>query len=285
MNETAIKLGFLSANVYNGVPLDKALQSLAKHGYTRVELGAQPGHTHVKSEKVLSGGAAEIRSVVKQHGFEISALCSHVNHLHPDEKKRNELNAFFKKNIEAAAALDVSCLTTFSGSPTSWQNPGAADWSLFKSVFEDLTDFAKQHGCKLAIEVHFGSMTYNVKTMRKMFELVPAKNLGLNFDPSHFIWQLIDAQAAAEEFPDRIFHTHAKDIKIYPDKLRVCGVNDRSFYSQRMPGWGDFDWKRFILFLMAQTECDVLSVEHEDSMFVGEIGFVKAAEYLRPLLL
>ncbi|MFX0098083.1 MAG: sugar phosphate isomerase/epimerase family protein [Candidatus Hodarchaeota archaeon] len=279
-----VELGFLSA-YFNGMPLEKCLRSLAKYGYTMVEVGAQTGHNHVKSEKILSGGATELKKLVRDEGYEMSALCSHVNHLHPDEKKRKELNDFFKKNIEAAAALDVDCLTTFSGSPTNWKMPGTKEWGLFKEVFDDLTDFAKDHGCNIAIEVHFGSMTYNTKTMRKMFEVVPAKNLGLNFDPSHFIWQLIDAQAAVEEFPDRVFHTHAKDVKVFWDKIRVNGINDRSYHDQRMPGWGDFDWKRFILFLLDRTDCDVLSVEHEDRMFFGEIGFEKAAQYLKPLLL
>lgn len=279
-----MELGFLSANVYNGQPLEKALESLSKHGYTRVELGAQPGHTHVKASKVLEGGAGKIRKTVKQAGYEISALCSHVNHLHPDPGKRDELNEFFKKNIEAAAALNVDCLTTFSGSPKAWQHPKTVDWMLFKEVFEDLTDFAREHGCKIAIEVHFGSMTYNVPTMDRMFETIPARNLGLNFDPSHFMWQLMDVEAAYEKYPDRIFHTHAKDVKIFWNRIRKNGINDKSYYDQRMPGWGDFDWRRFILFLMERTDCEVLSVEHEDRMFFGELGFVKAAQFLKPLM-
>ena len=279
-----VELGFLSA-YFNGQDLQKTLQSIAKYGYTMVEVGGQPSQTHFKSDKILGGGATAFKKMVQDEGYEISAICSHFNHLHPDEKKRDELNAFFKKNIEAASAVDVSVLTTFSGSPKNWQGPGSSEWALFKEVFTDLTDFAKDHGCKIAIEVHFGSMTYNIKTMERMFQEVPARNLGLNFDPSHFIWQLIDATSASEMYPDRMFHTHAKDVKVYWDKLKKSGVNDRSYYSQRMPGWGDFDWKRFILFLMAETDCEVLSVEHEDRMFFGEIGFEKAAEYLKPLML
>nr|MDO8119267.1 sugar phosphate isomerase/epimerase [Candidatus Sigynarchaeota archaeon] len=278
-----VELGFLSA-YFNGMDLGKCLASLAKHGYTMVEVGAQPGHKHLTSASILGGGATAFKKLVKDQGYEISALCSHVNHLHPDEGTRKTLNDFFKRNIEAAAALDVDVLTTFSGSPARWQNPGMAEWALFKEVFDDLCDFARAHGCKIAIEVHFGSMTYNTGTMAKMFETVPAKNLGLNFDPSHFIWQLVDVDAAYEAFPDRIFHTHAKDVKVYHDKIRKNGINDRTYYEQRMPGWGDFDWRRFVLFLMAETECEVLSVEHEDKMFFGEIGFQKAAEFLKPLL-
>ncbi|MHA1848605.1 MAG: sugar phosphate isomerase/epimerase family protein [Promethearchaeota archaeon] len=279
-----MELGFLSANVFNATPLEKALKKMSQYGYTKVELGAQPGHNHVKAEKILSGGATELKKILKDNGFEASALCSHVNHLHPDEKKRKQLNDFFKKNIEAASALDIDCLTTFSGTPDKWKSPGPKEWALFKEIFNDLTDFAKDHGCKLAIEVHYGSITYNVKTMKKMFETVEAKNLGLNFDPSHFIWQLMDVESAYEMFPERIFHTHAKDVKIYWNRIKQDGINDRSYYDQRMPGWGDFDWKRFILFLMEKTDCDVLSVEHEDRMFFGEIGFIKAAEYLKPLM-
>lgn len=279
-----VELGFLSA-YFNGMELPKVLASMAKHGYTMVEVGAQPGHSHFKAEEILAGKAGEFKRAVQDGGFKISALCSHVDHLAADEAVRKRNNAFFKRNIEAAAAVDVDVLTTFSGSPSRWQKPGAAEWATFKEVFEDLTDFARQHGCKIAIEVHFGSMTYNIETMRKMFEVVPARNLGLNFDPSHFIWQLVDATVASEMYPDRMFHTHAKDVKVYWDKIRANGINDRTYYEQRMPGWGDFDWKRFILFLLAETECQVLSVEHEDKLFVGDIGFAKAAEFLKPLLL
>ena len=57
-----------------------------------------------------------------------------------------------------------------------------------------------------------------------MFDLIPSDNLGINYDPSHFVWQHIDYIRPLYEFRDKIFHVHYKDIKLYKDKLSDVGV-------------------------------------------------------------
>ena len=83
---------------------------------------------------------------------------------------------------------------------------------------------------------------------RKMFELLPSDNFGINYDPSHFIWQQIDYIKPLYEFRDKIFHIHLKDIKLFKDRLDDVGIMGYplDFMSQKLPGLGDVDWGKYV---------------------------------------
>jgi sugar phosphate isomerase/epimerase len=124
-----------------------------------------------------------------------------------------------------------------------------------------------------------------------MFEVVPDKNFGLNLDPSHLVWQFIDYERAVHEFADRILHVHAKDMAIDRDGLFEQGVMSLGVGWQipKLPGLGDIRWDRFISALYAIGYDGVVSVEHEDRKFEGDVdlvqrGFVLARNTLRPLI-
>lgn len=262
--------------------MDKFAKLAADLGYQAIELAGRPGDSHVVPDEVLGGKAGEVRRACSEAGLEISAVSSHLNHLHPDQKRREELNGHFLKVIDCAQQLGVRVVNTFSGAPGGRlvQAPDAA-WADFRETFLPLVDHAKSYRIKIGIEVHWGSLAFNVPTMERMFKEVPDRTLGLNYDPSHFIWQLQDYLIPLERFGDRIYHSHAKDVKVYLGRLRQYGVNDRRWYTQTIPGWGDADWAAIARLLMERTECEVLSFEHEDPLFLPLDGMKKAAEFLK----
>jgi sugar phosphate isomerase/epimerase len=109
---------------------------------------------------------------------------------------------------------------------------------------------------------------------------VPDANLGLNFDPSHLHWQGIDYLEAVDWFKDRIFHTHAKDVEIKRHMLRWVGNQSGGWWRYVIPGYGEINWGVYIARLRAAGYNGVLSIEHEDSAFGVEEGFIKGQRHL-----
>ena len=127
---------------------------------------------------------------------------------------------------------------------------------------------------------------------RKMFEIIPDRNFGINFDPSHFVWQQMDYIAPIYEFKDRIFHVHFKDIKLYPEKLKECGVMayPLDYMDPKIPGYGDVEWKRFVSALTDIRYDGFACVEVEDRAFEGSkekiIDSLKQSyKYMRALVI
>ena len=104
---------------------------------------------------------------------------------------------------------------------------------------------------------------------RRVFELLPSDNFGINYDPSHFIWQHIDYIKPLYEFKDKIFHVHYKDIKIYPDKLNDVGIMacPLQYMSPKLPGLGDVDWGKYVSALTDIGYDGCTCVEVEDKAF------------------
>ena len=123
-----------------------------------------------------------------------------------------------------------------------------------------------------------------------MFELVPSKAVGLEFDPSHFIFQFMDYTAAIREFGERIYAFHAKDTQILCDKLNAVGLygdqwQGTGWWRFRMPGYGDADWKAiFVALSDVKYDGDII-IEHEDPTYEGEEGLRRGAKFLRQFIL
>jgi sugar phosphate isomerase/epimerase len=153
--------------------------------------------------------------------------------------------------------------------------------------------FARDHGVKIAIENCPMIFSYDEwpggnnlastpAIWRKMWEIIPDDNLGLNLDPSHLILQMIDYERVIREFSDRIFHVHAKDLHIDREGLYNNGVLSQGMGWQvpRLPGLGDMDWAKFFAALTAARYDYVVSIEHEDRVFEGDEELVKRGFYL-----
>ncbi len=124
---------------------------------------------------------------------------------------------------------------------------------------------------------------------RSLFEVVRSPRVGLNFDPSHLVWQGIDYLAAVDEFAKRIKIVQAKDTEILPDVQRDEGMLSLRWWRHRIPGEGMIDWRAFIQRLRSAGYDTILSIEHEDPLYEGNEdmvlrGLARTRAHLDPLL-
>ena len=205
-----------------------------------------------------------------------------------------------RKVIEAAAILEVNLVGTFIGRDQS--RPPEPAFAEVLEQWPPLVKFAADRGVRIAIEncpMIFSAdewpggrnLAYSPALWRRLFEAMPGETLGLNLDPSHLVWQLIDIQRVVREFGPRIYHVHAKDLEIDRDGLYDNGVMSLGMGWQvpRLPGLGEVQWNRFIAALIRAGYDGAVSVEHEDRSFEGDLdlvkrGFLLARNTLGPLL-
>jgi sugar phosphate isomerase/epimerase len=277
-----MKLGFLTAPLGNW-PLDRIFEFAHTLGYEAVEILPWPGYKTFNPKDLDQSKAREIKATAKKFEITISALTCHVNHLDPDKKRRKEVNEHYKNVLENAAMMGVPITTATSGTlgPEKTEDQ---KWEEFEHVMGGMVDFATDCGVKIAIEVFPPNIVFNVPTMEKMFKVIPSRTLGINFDPSHMVWQGIDYIEVVERFHERIYHTHAKDTEIRKDILKQVGILGRGWWRFRIPGCGEVDWKKLITTYRKVKYDNVMSFEHEDSTVGKEEGIKRAIDFLGSLV-
>jgi sugar phosphate isomerase/epimerase len=294
-----MKLGFFTAAL-PGNTLEQAAQWGAESGFQAIEIACWPfekatrryaGVTHINVTELEAAQAKDIRKMLDGYGLTVSSLGYYPNPLHPDAEHRETVIAHLKKVIEAAEMLEVPVVGTFVGKDKDKTVP--QNMEDFAKIWPPIVKFAKEHGVKIAIENCPMIFSYDEwpggnnlastpAIWREMFEIIPDDNFGLNLDPSHLIWQMIDYERAVGEFRDRIFHAHAKDLHIDWDGMYNHGVTSQGIGWQipRLPGLGDVDWGKYVAALTAVGYDYVLSIEHEDRAFEGDEELVKRGFYL-----
>jgi sugar phosphate isomerase/epimerase len=301
-----MKLGFLTA-AFPDQTLEEVARWAQDSGFEALEIACWPssggkarryaGVSHIDVEDF---DPKRVRDLMQRHGLEISALAYYPNNLDPDPEVRNAANDHLRRVVEAAQRLEVGVVGTFVGRD---QHRSVDDnFEDFKKVWPPLVRFARQHDVRIAIEncpMIFSAdewpggrnLAYSPANWRRMFEIVPDDNFGLNLDPSHLVWQMIDYVRVVRDFAPRIFHVHAKDMEIDRDGLYEHGVMSLGVGWQvpRLPGLGEVRWDRFIAALYAIGYDWVVSIEHEDRKFEGSPelvrrGFLVARNTLRPLI-
>ena len=294
-----MKLGFFTAALPDST-LEEAAKWGAESGFKAIEIACWPyekaarryaGVTHVDVANLDKAKAKGIRSMLDGYGLTISALGYYPNPLHPDPEHRETVIGHLKKVIEAAEMLEVEIVGTFIGKDKDKTVP--ENLEDFAKIWPPIVKFAKEHKVKIAIENCPMIFSYDEwpggnnlastpAIWRKMYEIIPDDNFGLNLDPSHLILQMIDYERVVREFADRIFHVHAKDLHIDWEGVYNHGVLSQGMGWQipRLPGLGDMDWKKFIAALTAVGYDFVVSIEHEDRAFEGEEELVKRGFYL-----
>ena len=282
-----MKLGFFTAVLRNW-NFEKVLKWASQKGFEMIEVYAAPNSRHINPAKSLDK-VSEIKKLLNEHGVKVSALSYHPNNLDPDVNRRNKFHEHLKHCIDMAHKLEVEVVSTFVGSPAHFLTLDL-DKALneFRIVFEELTKYAEDRGVKIAIEncpMGGWNIAYSPIMWRALFELVPSNSLGLNFDPSHLIWQFIDYIKAVREFRNKIFHVHAKDTEINYERLSECGIYGRGWWRYRIPGWGEIDWRSFVSALREVGYNYVMSIEHEDPVFGPEEGLILAKKYLSQVIL
>jgi len=272
-------VGLLTAPFRNW-DFKRLVEWVSKNGFKGIEVSVSPSTQQINIDRVLKGGAGEIRRELKDKDVEITSLAFYSIKIleSPEDQK------FLKKVIEAASVLDVNIVCTLAGGPKAGKDKKQTIMEDFPEVFGPLADEAKAHSLKIAFENWFATNLQGLDHFQAVLEAVPSNALGFNFDPSHLFWQQIDYIEAVHRFGNRIFHTHAKDTEILPFRLREIGVLGRGWWRYRIPGWGDIDWTAYVTALKEVGYDYVLSIEHEDPFFSPEEGFLKGKEYLERLL-
>ena len=285
-----MKFGLLTA-ILDGWTFEEVVEIASDMGFKCLEVACWPagkaerryaGVSHIDAERVCEDDAYAkyVLDLVASKGLEISSLAFYPNVLDANAEKANAAIEHLKALIKASAKLGVNMVTTFIG--RDQYKTVEENIELFKAVWPDLIKLAEDNGVKVAIEncpMLFGAdqwpggqnLMCTPVMFRKLFEIIPSKNFGLNFDPSHYVWQGLDYLKTVYDFSDRIFHIHFKDIKLYPEKLRECGVlaYPLDYMSPKIPGLGDVDWGAFISALndIRFNGCAVIEVE--DKAFEG----------------
>lgn len=294
-----MKLGFLTA-AFPGSNLEQLAAWGAENGFRAIEVACWPvekaarryaGVTHIDTSALDRSKAKEIRKMLNGHDLELSALAYYPNPLHPDPEHRRTVIEHLQKVIEAAALLEVPVVGTFVGKDKNKTVP--ENLLEYATVWPPIVRFAKEHGVKIAIENCPMLFSYDEwpggdnlastpAIWRKMWEIIPDDNFGLNLDPSHLILQMIDYERVVGEFASKIFHAHAKDLHIDREGLYNHGALSQGMGWQvpRLPGLGDVNWAKFIAALTAAGYDYVISIEHEDRVFEGSEDLVKRGFYL-----
>ena len=283
-----MKLGFITAILEN-YTYDQMMEFAEAEGFQCVEVACWPhgkgerryaGTCHIDAERVLEDEAyaEHVLEVSRNRNVEISSLAFYPNTLDPDPDKRAANIAHLNAVIDASAKLNVGMVTSFIGRD---QTKNMEDNLLImEQVWPSILDHAQMLGVKIAIEncpMLFGpdqwpggqNLMTSPANWRRVFEILPYDNLGINFDPSHFIWQQMDYIRPIYEFKDKIFHVHYKDIKVDHDKLSDCGIlaYPLDYMEPKIPGLGDVDWGKYVSALTDIRYKGYTCIEVEDRAF------------------
>ena len=281
-----MKLGFVSA-ILGEDSFEQLMDTAQDMGFACVEVACWPagkaerryaGVSHIDVENLDDGEAKRILDYCGKTGVAISSLAFYPNPLDADPAKREANGLHLQRVIRASAKLGVNMVTTFIGRDQT--KTVEENLASLEKVWSPLLALAEQCGVRIAIEncpMLFGRDQWpggqNIMTTpaiwKKVFEILPSKNLGLNYDPSHFVWQMMDYIQPLYTFQDKLFHVHIKDIKLYADRLNEHGIMayPLDFMAPKLPGLGDVNWSKYVSALTDVGYNGYACIEVEDRAF------------------
>ena len=291
-----MKLGFVTA-ILPELNLNQILEFAAAERLACVELMCWPagraerkyaGITHLDVTGFTQARADDVNALCAKHGVSLSGLGYYPNPLDPDPVTAKKATDHLKKVILAAELLGLKNVNTFVG--RDWTKSVDENWPRFLKTWRPLIAFAEDHGIKVGIEncpmLFTGDEWPGGKNLmttpviwRRAFSDIPSKNFGLNYDPSHFILQWMDPVSPLCEFKDKLFHLHAKDVRIRRERINDVGVFavPLEWHQPRIPGYGDINWARFMAALMEVGYDGPVCIEVEDDTFGKTLAGRQAA--------
>ena len=285
-----MKLGFVSA-ILDEASYEEMMDTAEKLQFQCVEVACWPqgkaerryaGVSHIDVKRVLEDEAyaEHIKEYAASKNIQISSLAYYPNVLDKDPEKGKAAAEHLKTVIRASAKLGVNMVTTFIG--RNQEKTVEENLELVKEVWPPMIKIAEENNVKVAIEncpMLFGEDQWpggqNLMTTpviwKKIFEILDSEYLGLNYDPSHFVWQMMDYIQPLYQFKEKIFHVHYKDIKLYENKLKECGTMayPLQYMSPKLPGLGDVDWGKYVSALTDIGYDGCSCIEVEDKAFEG----------------
>ena len=301
-----MRFGLLTA-ILDGMSLDEAIDFAADQGLECLEVACWPssggakrryaGVCHIDAESLTDERIREIQNHLDKRNMTISSMGYYPNTLDPDTEKRNSYVEHIKSLIDASSRLGVNMVTTFIGRDP--KKTVSENLELVREIWTPIVKYAEGKKVKIAIEncpMWFTDDEWpggqNLMTSpanwRKVFEVLDSDYIGINYDPSHFIWQHIDYIRPLYEFKDKIFHVHYKDIKLFEDKLADVGImaNPLEYMAPKIPGLGDIDWSKYVSALRDIRYDGDSVIEIEDKAYEGSLedakrAVIQSARYLR----
>lgn len=294
---------------------EEALDYIASKGVQAVEVGtgAYPGDAHASLDELLESESARkaFKNAIESRGLILDSFSCHGNPLHPDKDFAKRDNDTFMKTVRLANLMGVERVNTFSGCPGDSENSKYPNWVTcpwppdFLKILEWQWDevaipywteknrFLEENNVKACLEMHPGFVVYNPETMLRLHHAA-GKNVGANFDPSHFWWQGIDPVQAIRALAPCLYHFHAKDCRVDEANTATNGVLDTKLYSDEIHrswifrtvgyGHGESEWRDIISNLRMVGYDWVISIEHEDSLMSVNEGFERAVEFLQRIV-
>ena len=300
-----MQLGLVSA-ILDQSDFYEMIDIVAENGLDCVEVACWPagkaerryaGVSHIDTENLTKEQAEKYQAYAAEKKVAISALAYYPNPLDEDLEKRQLVIDHIYSVIDAAKLMEINLVTTFIGRMPS--KTISENLKEVEEVWKPILAYAEKQKVKIAMEncpMLFTEDEWpggqNLMTtpalFRKIFDLLDSEYLGLNFDPSHFVWQQMDYLAPIYEFKDKLFHVHYKDIKVYWSKLQEVGVmaTPLEYMSPKIPGLGDVDWGKYVSALTDIGYSGYTCIEVEDRAFESDYEDVKrsikqSAHYLR----
>ena len=281
-----MQLGFMTAIVPD-LDLKGVFQIAAEIGYECIEVMCWPkgkaarryaGITHIDVDALNDATVDSIQALQEETGITISGLGYYPNPLTPDAEESQRSIDHIRAVIAGADRLGIRRMNPFVG--RDWTKDVDDNWPRFLDVWKPIIEFAQQHNVRVGIENCPMSFTgdewpggknlaHSPALWERMFNDIPSDHFGLNYDPSHMVFQQMDYVAPLREFSDKLFHVHAKDVRVDVDRLNRVGVlaYPNLWHSPKLPGLGDIDWDQFFSALTDSGYKGPVCVEVEDRAY------------------
>jgi len=291
-----LDLGFVSA-ILAEKSFEEVIEFASKNHFKCVEIMCWPvgkaerryaGVTHINVDETGDEDVARIQNILGLNNVYISGLGYYPNPLDPDEKQAEAYIEHIKKVIRTASKLGVGVVNTFIG-----RDPVKSvedNLKKFADVWPGIVKVAEENNVKIGIEncpMLFTRDEWpggkNLATTpaiwKQLFEIIPSEAFGLNYDPSHLVWMQMDEVKPIYDFKNKLFHVHAKDVKVYPEKLNEVGIMayPLDYHSPKIPGLGDVNWRGFFSALTSVKYRGPVCIEVEDKAYEGSEKDIKAA--------
>lgn len=285
-----MKLGFVSA-VLADQSFEEIVAFASAAGFDSIEMMCWPrgkaerryaGVTHINVTDLGEADAGRINELLNSAGVSISGLGYYPNPLAPDAAEAKTAIEHLHRVVDGAKALGVEIVNTFAG--RDGKLSVEENWPRFLEVFRELVAYAGDRGVKICIEncpmLFTGdewpggkNLAVSPAIWRRMFNEIPNENFGLNYDPSHMIWQQMDYLKPLREFAGRIFHVHAKDVRIDREKLDDVGIlaTPLAYHTPKLPGLGEVNWGMFFSVLTDTGYDGSVCIEVEDRAYEGPL--------------
>ncbi|HGE70484.1 TPA: sugar phosphate isomerase/epimerase [Candidatus Poribacteria bacterium] len=284
-----MKLGFLT-------PFSKEIVEFAGKGpFDCLELGGVPKEWLGNTDEAIKARESA-KKILKDNNIFVASILSPMPSIRTTKEE-------LKGRLEAMGLIMDVC-KDLGGAVYTGAGPSGYDTSkslqdnvsIYKEVYSHVAELAEQKGIKVAFENWPGGKPFGEGAnlpitpyaWELMFNALPSDYIGLEFDPSHLMWQWIDPYKAVRDFAKHIFMVHLKDTQIFYDRLAKVGNHGSGWWTYRLPGFGELNWHKFFTVLYEFGYKGNMVIEHEDPIFSGDRrneGFIIGGNYLRKVLL